>query len=39
MKKMIDQEFRHGLESIWTGVMINKMLPIQFVSTVNLIQM
>jgi hypothetical protein len=33
------QEFQHSLESKLIEVMIYKMLPIQFVSNINLIQM
>jgi hypothetical protein len=38
MKNNLIQEFQHSLESKLIEVMIYKMLPIQFVSNVNLIQ-
>jgi hypothetical protein len=38
LKNILIQEFQHSLESRLIEAMIHKMLPIQFVSRVNLIQ-
>jgi hypothetical protein len=39
MKNILIQEFQHDLELRLIEVMIDEMLPIQFGSSVNLIQM